>query len=426
MASRRNFIKNIGALAATTAVSPLIASNPFNELDGQLAKSLSKDTPNESDDEFWTWVRNNYYHNNEIINLNNGGVSPHAKVVHKFAERLTMQSDEVPSYYMWRVLEKDKEPIRESLAKMAGVSAEEIAINRNTTEGLDTIIFGIDLEKGDEVVHSNFIYPNMNQAWMQREMREGIVRKIAKLPLPTKDNEAIIKAYTDQFTSKTKVVHITHLINWTGQIMPVAEIATAAKNIGAKVIVDGAHSFAHFDFKIPDLNCDYFATSLHKWLGAPFGTGMLWMKKELIADHWALFPGPDPKSNDIKKFENLGTRDVPKEVAIHEAIKFHERIGIERKAARLQYLKEYWVNQVKDLPKVTIQCPVEKEFSRAIATISIEGYSPNEIYRHLWNEENIHTTSIKHEGIFACRISPNVYTSTDDLDKLVRAIKKLV
>jgi selenocysteine lyase/cysteine desulfurase len=420
-------LKNATTLGAGMWAWPLIDQSFAKESD-KIWQELTLTPPSElaSNEDFWSWVRLNYTASNNLINLNNGGVSPHPKTVQDAVQRFTELSNEAPSYYMWRVFEKGRETIREKLAELAGVSPEEIAINRNTTESLDTIIFGFDMKRGDEFVASNFIYPNMNQAWMQREMREGLVRKIAKIPMPSTDVAAIVKAYSDQFTDKTKVVLIEHMVNWTGQVLPVAAIAKEAQKRGIKVMVDGAHSFAHLDFKITDLNCDYFGTSLHKWLCAPFGTGMLWMKKEHIAKHWALFPGPEPKSDDIRKFENQGTRDIPAELAIGQAIEFHQTIGIERKYARLHYLKQYWVDRVKDVPGIQFWCSAEKGFSGALTTFGIEGKTCNDLHNHLWEDARIHTTTIKHEGVDGCRVTPNVYTSLSDLDKLVASIKKLV
>lgn len=423
MTNRRNFLKKTSLLGAGLWSWPLI-DHAYARDAAEILQSAALKPPSElaSDEDFWSWVRHSYIASSSLINLNNGGVSPHPKVVMDAVDRFTRLSNEAPSYYMWRVFEKGKERIREKLADLAGVSADEIAINRNTTEALDTIIFGLDLNKGDEVVHSNFIYPNMNQAWMQREMREGIVRKIAKLPMPSTDKAALVKTYTDQFTKKTKVVHITHLINWTGQVMPVREIADEAQKIGAKVIVDGAHTFAHLDYKIPDLNCDYYGTSLHKWLCAPFGTGMIYVKKENISDLWPLFPNPEPKSDDIRKFEAMGTHDVPAELAIGQAVDFHLSIGAERKYERLHFLKQYWVERVKDIPGIQFWCPEEKEFSGALTTFGMEGKTASDIHNALWRDARIHTTTITHEGVDGCRVTPNVYTSLEDLNRLVEAI----
>jgi selenocysteine lyase/cysteine desulfurase len=424
--NRRSFIKKVSALSAGFWAWPLIDQGFANDLKNVLGP-LEQSSPLElaDNEDFWSWVRHNYTASSNLINLNNGGVSPHPKVVQDAVERFTSLSNEAPSYYMWRVFEKGRETIREKLAELAGVDPEEIAINRNTTESLDTIIFGLEMKKGDEFVTSNFIYPNMNQAWMQREMREGLIRKVAKIPMPSTDTEAIVKAYTDQFTSKTKVVLIEHLVNWTGQVLPVAAIAAEAKKRNILVIVDGAHSFAHLIFKIPELNCDYIGTSRHKWRGAPGGTGMLYMKKERIAEHWALFPGPDPKSDDIRKFENQGTRDVPAELAIGQAIDFHLSVGAERKFERLHYLKQYWVERVKDIPGISFYCPEDSAFSGALTTFGMEGMTGPEIHNFLWQESRIHTTPITHEGIDGVRITPNIYTSLSDLDKLVSTIHKM-
>ncbi|GAB5540080.1 MAG: aminotransferase class V-fold PLP-dependent enzyme [Salibacteraceae bacterium] len=425
MDSRRRFIKNITSTAAGILAWPLVDRSFAHEIENRLGKLTDFEMQEiSSNEDFWSWVRHQYTASSNLINLNNGGVSPHPMVVQDAVKRFTELSNEAPSYYMWRVFEKGRERIREKLADLGGVSPEEIAINRNTTEALDTIIFGFDMKKGDEFVTSNFIYPNMNQAWKQRELREGVVRRIAQIPMPSNNTEEIVKAYTDVFTSKTKVVLIEHVVNWTGQVLPVAAIAEEAKKRGIMVMVDGAHSFAHLVFKIPDLNCDYFATSLHKWLCAPFGTGMLWMKKEHIAKHWALFPGPEPQSEDIRKFEAQGTRDIPAELAIGQAIDFHSSIGDERKFERLYFLKQYWVERVKEVPGIQFWCPEDKNFSGALTTFGIKGIDGGELGSAIWKSARIHTTSIKHEGVDGVRVTPNVYTSIEEMDRLVSAIKE--
>ncbi|MEX2596774.1 MAG: aminotransferase class V-fold PLP-dependent enzyme [Salibacteraceae bacterium] len=426
MKDRRVFIKQLTALTAGAWAWPLIDEAYASEAKDVL-REVALTPPDElaGNEDFWSWVRHNYTSSSNLINLNNGGVSPHPKVVQDAVQRFTALSNEAPSYYMWRVFEKGRESIRSKLAELAGVSEEEIAINRNTTEALDTLIFGLDMKKDDEFVTSNFIYPNMNQAWKQREMREGIVRKVAKIPMPSTDIKAIVKAYTDQFSAKTKVVLIEHVVNWTGQVLPVSAIAKAAKERGILVMVDGAHSFAHLPFQIPDLNCDFFGTSLHKWLCAPFGTGMLWMKKEHISNHWALFPGPEPQSDDIRKFEHQGTRDVPAELAIGQAIDFHNSIGSDRKFERLHFLKQYWVERTKEVPGIQYWCSEDPAFSGALTTFGLKGKTGPEIHNYLWKEARIHTTPITHEGVDGVRVTPNVYTSLEDLKTLIEAIHDL-
>ena len=378
-----------------------------------------------TDETFWYQIQQAYTVSPNIINLNNGGVCPQPRVVQEAVERYNRLSNEAPSYYMWRILDQGREPLRTKLADLAGCSSDEVAINRNSSEALETIIFGLRLKAGDEVVLTKQDYPNMINAWKQRAHRDGIVLKWLSFEFPIEDKEEIINTFEKAFTSNTKVVHITHMINWLGQILPAREIAEKAKERGIKVLVDAAHTFAHIDYKIPDLQCDYFGTSLHKWLCAPFGTGLLYVKKEHISDLYPLFAAGDPESDDIRKFENLGTRSFAIEQAIGQAINFHHMIGAERKEKRLHYLKNYWVEKIMDLPGVKINTSLKPEFACAIANVSVEGKTTQEVSRFLFNKYRLHTVGIEWENISGVRITPNVYTTTKDLDVLVKAFKEL-
>ena len=281
------------------------------------------------------------------------------------------------------------------------------------------------LEKNDEVVLTKQDYPNMIQAWKQREMREGINLKWVNLELPQEDDQYFVDKFVEQFTPKTKVVHITHMINWTGQILPVHRIADEAHRRGIAVLVDSAHTFAHLDFKIPDLGADYLGTSLHKWLCAPYGTGMLYVKKDKIADLYPLLPNVDPKVDDIRKFEVQGTRSFPAEMATAQAVDFHELIGSERKQKRLHFLKNYWVEQCLEIPGFQMHTSLDEKYSCAIANFSLEDYKPSDLSNQLYRKFKIHSTAIVWENISGVRITPHVYTTLPELDKLVKAIKHL-
>lgn len=375
-----------------------------------------------NDSEYWEQIRQAYTVSRNIINLNNGGVSPQPKITQDALDKYNRLSNEAPSYYMWRILDAGREPLRENLAELAGCSPEEIAINRNSTEALNSIIFGLNLNKGDEVVLSKFDYPNIMNAWKQREKRDGIILKWVELDLPMDNDDEIVAAYTDKFTSNTRVINITHIINWTGQIIPAKKIADKAKERNIEVIVDGAHTFAHLDYKIPDLNCDYYGTSLHKWLCAPFGTGLLYIRKEKIKNIWALLSADEPDGDNIRKFESLGTRSFATEMAIGYSLDFHNMIGTDRKQARLHYLKNYWASKVIEHPKVKINTSLNPNFSCALANFRIDGIDANEIDSILFNKYKIHAVAIKWEHINGVRVTPNIYTNTNDLDKLVKAI----
>jgi selenocysteine lyase/cysteine desulfurase len=421
---RRKFLEKAGLLAASAFLSSLVQPAWSRNLNKALknAEGLSPlDLSREED--FWYYIQQSFTVSPGIINLNNGGVSPAPKTVQEAMKRYYDFSNEAPSYYMWRVLDQGREPLRKNLARLGGCDAEEIAINRNSSEGLETVIFGLQLKQGDEVVASKQDYPNMINAYKQRELRDGIKMVWINLELPAEDESYLVNQYVKAFTSRTRVVHITHVINWNGQILPVRKIAQEAHRRGIEVIVDGAHSFAHIDFKIPDLDADYFAASLHKWLYAPIGSGLLYVRKEKIKSVYPLFATSDnPLKNDIRKFESLGTRPFFIEQAIGKAIEFHEMIGIERKQARLQYLKNYWMEKVKTIPKVRLNTSLHPKWGCAIGHIAVEGKKPADLDSFLFNEYKIHAVGIEWENIHGVRITPNVYTTLKDLDILVEAI----
>jgi selenocysteine lyase/cysteine desulfurase len=422
--NRRRFLQKAGAFSAAAFLSSLTQPAWSKNLERALrnAEGISPaDLAGEED--FWYYIQQSFTVSPSLINLNNGGVSPAPKTVQDAMKRYYDYCNEAPSYYMWRILDQGREPLRRNLAGMAGCDAEEIAINRNSSEGLETVIFGLQLKAGDEVVAAKQDYPNMVNAYKQRELRDGIKMAWINLELPSEDENYLVNQYVNAFTPKTKVVHITHIINWNGQILPARKIAEAAHKKGIEVIVDGAHSFAHFDFKIPDLDCDYFASSLHKWLYAPIGSGMLYVKKDKIKSIYPLFAtSDDPLKNDIRKFENLGTRPMFIEQAIGKAIEFHEMIGSERKEKRLHYLKNYWMEKVKDVPQVKLYTSMNPTWGCAIGNIGIEGRKPGELDSFLFDKYKIHTVGIEWENIHGVRITPNVYTTTKNLDVLVEGI----
>lgn len=426
--NRRKFLQRAGIFSATTFLASLTQPAWSRNLDSAI-KNAESISPDElaSEEDFWYYIQQSFTVSPSLINLNNGGVSPAPKTVQDAMKRYYDYCNEAPSYYMWRILDQGREPLRKNLAKLAGCSPEEIAINRNSSEGLETIIFGLQLKAGDEVVATLQDYPNMINAYKQREMRDGIKMKWISLELPSEDEEYMVRQFVNAFTSKTKVVHITHVINWNGQILPVKKIAQEAHKRGIEVVVDGAHSFAHFDFKIPELDADYFAASLHKWLYAPIGSGLLYVRKEKIKNIYPLFAtSENPLKDDIRKFENLGTRPMFIEQAIGKAIEFHEMIGSERKEKRLHYLKNYWMEKVKDIPKVKLNTSMNPKYGCAIGNVLVEGRKPGELDSFLLDKYKVHTVGIVWENINGVRVTPNVYTTTKNLDVLVEGITAFV
>ncbi len=425
MSNRRSFIQKASLLTASVFTADLFQTAWGRDLKGALQDAAAIN-PAElaTDEDFWYYVQQSYTIAPNFINLNNGGVSPAPKVVADAMKTNYDMCNEGPSYFMRRILDQGREPLLKNLAQLAGWDTEEISLQRNASEALETVVFGLDLKAGDEVVLTKQDYPNMIAAWKQREKREGIKLVWVNLELPSEDENYMVKQYTDAFTAKTKVVQITHMINWIGQKMPVRKIADAAKKKNIDVLVDGAHTFGQFEFLIPDLNCDYFGTSLHKWLGAPIGTGLLYIRKEKIKNVWPLFGAGDKEDEDIRKFEHLGTRPFYIEQAIDKAIDFFDMIGAKRKEERLLYLKNYWMQRVKEIPKVNVHTSFKKEFGCAIGLVSVEGKKPGELDSYLWSNYKVHTVGIEWENIKGVRITPNVYTNTKNLDRLVEGIEK--
>jgi selenocysteine lyase/cysteine desulfurase len=426
MEPRRKFIQKVGLLAGAFSANSLFnqAHAASWEAASQRIQGLTPEAAAQ-DEDYWMVIQQAYTVNSNLIILNNGGVSPSPRVVQEAVERYNKLSNEGPSYYMWRIVDQGREPLRHKLALLAGCSPEEIAINRNATEALNTVIFGLDLKAGDEVIGTKQDYPNMINAWKQRGEREGIVYTQLNFKFPIENDEEIVSAYEKAITPKTKIIHITHVINWIGQIMPVKKICAMAKKYNLEVIVDGAHSFGLLDFKIPELGCDYFGTSLHKFLSAPIGSGMLWIKKEKISKIWPLVCNDKPRSEDIRKFETLGTRSFPIEQGIGEAVNFQNAIGSKRKEERIRYLKNYWASKVVDIPKVKIHTSFKPEYACAICGVSIDGMTPGELDSALFNTYKIHTVGIVWENVSCVRITPHVYTRLQDLDKLVMAIGEI-
>lgn len=428
MTNRRSFLQKTFLTAGTLSLS--LSSFFQKSIAADIAdafQELNMSDPEQAaqNETLWARIQQAYTTSSTIINLNNGGVSPQPKVVQEAANRYYSYSNEAPSYFMWRILDQGREPLRAKLADLAGVSPDEIAINRNTTEAINTVIFGLNLKAGDEVILTKYDYPNMINAWKQRERRDGIILKWLDFDIPMESDDVVVEKFKAAITPRTKVFHITQMINWTGHILPAKRLCELARTNNIDSIVDGAHTFGHLDFKISEIGCDYFGTSLHKWLCAPFGTGMLYIRKNKIKDVWPLLASPENQEENIRKFENIGTRSFAIEQAIGSAIDFHNAIGTERKQARLKYLKQYWVDQVKDLPKVKFYTSTKPQFSGALFNFGIEGMDAGPVHNILFRDYKIHTSPIKWEKVNGPRITPHVYTKKYDLDRLVEGIHKI-
>jgi selenocysteine lyase/cysteine desulfurase len=379
-----------------------------------------------ADEDYWREIQQAFTVDRSLINLNNGGVSPSPRVVQDAMRRYLEYSNQAPTITMWQVLEPEIEGVRRRLAAAFGCDSEEMAITRNASEALEICIFGLDLKPGDEVLTTNQDYGRMLTSWRQRERRDGIKINYISFPVPPPSMDDLYERFERAVTPRTKAILVCHMTNLTGQIFPIKRICQMGRKRGIEVIVDGAHAFAHFPFKHSDLDCDYYGTSLHKWLLAPHGTGFLYVRKSKIGNLWPLMAAEKKQDNDIRKFEEIGTHPAANHNAIAEALTFQEGIGIERKAARLRFLKDRWARRLEQLKGVRILTSYDPQQSCGLANFSVEGVEPAKLVSHLWERYRIIVTPIKHEEFKGIRVTPNVYTTLSEIDMFCDAVEKTI
>ena len=424
--NRRSFVSLAGKSLGLAALSSTTVASLLKEVVA-ASNSIAHLTPEQAamDEDYWSVIQNSFSVTRGIVNLNNGGVSPSPRIVTEALVRYIWQQEDATAYTMWQILEPQSETIRTGLAEMFGCDREEIAITRNASESLEVLLMGMDFKAGDEILTTTQDYPRMLTTLRQREKREGLVLKLIKIPIPPKNLDEIVTAFAKGITNRTRLILISHQVNITGQITPVKAVCELARAKGIETIVDGAHSFAQFDFKQKDLGCDYFGTSLHKWLYAPKGTGLLFVKRDKIPTIWPLMAAESKQANDIRKFEEIGTHSAAPKLAIGEALLFHNGIGGKRKEARLRYLSRYWMNRLKDVPRVRFNTSFDPRQSCAIANVDIEGVNPSAIGSYLFDKHRIFTTPIIHEEFQGLRITPNVYTTLGELDRFCNVMESI-
>jgi selenocysteine lyase/cysteine desulfurase len=374
------------------------------------------------DEDFWAMVAQAFTVDRSLVNLNNGGVSPAPAYVQEAMKLHLDYSNKAPVYTMWRILEPQREAVRERLARQWGVDPEEVALTRNASESLQILQFGYDLQAGDEVLTTTQDYGRMLTTFKQRERREGIVLKQFTIPVPCEDPTEIVRAFEENITPRTRIILMCHMINLTGQILPVRDVVRMARRHGVPVIVDGAHSLAHHDFKISDLDCDNYSVSLHKWLFAPHGTGLLYVRREKIPEIWPLMAATEAMDDNIRKYEEIGTHPAANFLAIAEALTFHQGIGGKRKEARLIFLRDYWAKRLLELDRIRLHTSLEPGMACGIANVEIVEVDPGELTNRLWQKHRIIVTPINHAEFRGIRVSPSVYSTLQELDRFVDAM----
>ena len=414
---KRRFIKSLGALS----FSPLVSASELSDL-----KPLSKNLPViNNEDELWKTVRSHYTLKDEYINLESGyyNIIPDPILDH-FINHVKHVNIE-GSYYMRKDLNKNKDRVTSELANLVGSTPDQIAITRNATESLDLIISGFPWKKGDEAIYAKQDYGTMKEMFEQISDRYGVVNKIISVPNHPKNDEEIVSLYESQITSKTKLIMVCHMINITGQILPIKKICEMAHSYGVEVMVDGAHCVGHFDFSIDDFNCDYYGSSLHKWLATPLGAGLLYVNKNKTHRIWPLLANGNTDKSDIKRLNHIGTHPVHTDLAISNSIDYIKWIGMERKENRMRFLQRYWSDQLRNIKNVVVNTPIDMQRSCGIGNVGLTNMSPSKMENILFDKYNIFTVAIDYANVKGCRISPNIFTTTEELDIFVKAVKEM-
>lgn len=416
---KRTFLKSSALLGVGSLVS-------FSSI-GKIVDAVAHLPPDTvaKDEDFWASIRKGYALKSEYINLENGYycILP-GEILERYVDHIR-EINLQGAYYMRTVQFENKKAMAKKVADLAGCTTDELIITRNTTESLDMIISGQDWKAGDEAVMAEHDYGAMMDMFKQVGKRYGVVNKIVSVPMDPQSDDEIVALYEKAITPKTKLLMVCHMINITGQILPVRKICDMAHSKGVAVMVDGAHAFAHIKFTIPELNCDYYGCSLHKWLSTPLGAGMLYVKKENIAKVWPLFAEGEKKPDDISRLNHTGTIPPATDLAIADAIDFYNKVGAERKEARLRYLQNYWTNKVRKMQHTKLFTPTDPARSCGIANVGIPGIKPGDMAEILLKKYKIYTVAIDNAGVKGCRITPNIYTTTSELDTLVNALAEI-
>ncbi|MFZ1715615.1 MAG: aminotransferase class V-fold PLP-dependent enzyme [Saprospiraceae bacterium] len=417
--NKREFIKSISkaGLMSGTFMSTLDKLMASNEL--RSANDLS------TDEDFWAKVREGYRLKPDYINLENGY---YCIMPQEIMDRHIQREREVNfqgSWYMRNHRLKDNIEIRKKLAQVVGAKTEEVILTRNATESLDTIIAAYDWRPGDEAVMAIQDYGSMLDMFRLQARRYGLVNKKVDVPLHPKDDEEIVSLYEKAITPNTRLLMVSHMINITGQILPIQKICAMAHTHGVDVLVDGAHCVGHFEYSISSLDCDYYASSLHKWLSTPLGAGLLYVRQDKINNLWQMFGDTGYKDDDIRKLNHTGTPPVHTHLAVMDAIDYYNLIGPARKEARMRYLQQYWTTQVRDLPHIDLNTPEDPSRSCGIANVGVKGMKPADLAKTLLEKYKIFTVAIDGANVHGCRISPNIYTTTAELDTFIAALKEM-
>ena len=421
---KRSFLKKASVLGILPFTYPKLIDLQTDQ-NNPIGLSNLASTQKTSAGDYWATIRDNYDLTSDYINLESGYYNIIPKSTLEKLQANMRRVNFEGSHYMRTKLDKDRKETTVALAELMGVPQGNLIITRNTTESLDLVIAGYPWQKGDHVIYALQDYGAMKVMFEQVVERHGLTQDLVSVPNHPKDDDEIVALYESKIKANTKMIMVCHMINITGHILPIRKICDMAHGHGVEVLVDGAHCVGHFDFDLNALHCDYYGSSLHKWLAAPLGNGLLYIDKKRIAPLWPLLADYIDDPNNISRLNHLGTHPAYITLGIIDAIDYLNGIGLKRKEERLRFLRTYWMNALKDTPNVIINTPWEPHRACGIGNIGLSNLTPGDMAQRLLNEHGIFTVAIDYANVHGCRITPNVFTTTAELDRFIDGVKAL-
>lgn len=376
----------------------------------------------DDEEQFWSDIALEYDLDDRYTVLNGGGNNPLPRRVASALRRYQEMAASQPRPFNYEFINY-REEHRRRLARLLGCDSAEVALTRNTTEGLNIVARGLAFERGDRVLFSPFEEHYAYRAFEPLASRYGVELKVVDLPVAP-STEQVVSAFAAEMTPGSRLLVASHIVDSWGYVLPIDELAALAHRSGARLLVDGALSFGHIPVDVKQLGCDYFATSLHKWLNAPLGTGVLFVREDRIEDLWPLY-GVRRNAIDIRKFEEIGTRDGAVIAAIGQAIDFYELIGPERKAERLRFLLSRLIERLSGVQGVQVITEPDAARRAGLARVVVDGWTGVDLTTALRERFAFYVYGNFPGDLDGVYVSPNVFNSLQDIERFAAAVKEL-
>jgi len=420
MHTRRTFLKSISTAAASSILPAGIASTILND-----QWDIPSNVINDNSEAYWETIKAQFHFAEGVRYFNNASLGGSSLPIRNATNEFRDLLDGFPSKYMWGGWDEEKEATRLAIAHLFGADTEEIAINHNTTEGMNIIARSFDFKKKDEIILGNHEHASGTIPWMAWQVSKGIRLVRPVLPILPKDPSEIVEIYRKAITKRTKIISICHGVNTNGMVLPIKQISEMAHQHGVLVAVDGAQTMGMFNIDLNDLGCDFYTASAHKWLFASKGVGVFYARKESQHHLKPLMVARGYKDKSIRRLENYNTRNLPEVLGIGAAVEYHNMIGADKIHNRSHELKAYFRNAVEQNPKLRLKTPGHHDLSCAIQVVEVIGQDVKVVKEQLFDKYGIDCRPMSSHGLNALRISLAIYITKSDIDYLINALDQI-